>query len=124
MNGVAIEWMWKKAGQHWGWLLVFLVPLALFIALKIVLSAFARPAKVLDPTEKADARAKEERYVRQEGSAAVQEELEAELEDIRERREAEALRGFQEAEKAFDKLRKDPDKLVEAMKRVGKGEKL
>lgn len=122
--GAVIEWMWKKAGQHWAWILVFFVPLALFIVFKLVLQVFRPPVKVVDPVEKADARAKVERTARQEAAVAVQEELAAELEDIRVKKEAEALRGFQEAEKAFDKLRKDPDDLVEAMKRVGKGEKL
>lgn len=119
-----IEKAQNLARQHWGWLLLLIVPLALFILLHAVFQALRPRATAIDPVEKADQRAEVEQKVRQDAAEAVREDLEEKLGDLKANRESAALESFQEAEKAFNELRQDPDKLVEAMKRVGKGEKL
>lgn len=119
-----IEKAQNLARRHWGWLLLLIVPLALFILLHAVFQALRPRVTAIDPVEKADQRAEVEQKVRQDAAEAVREDLEEKLGDLKANRESAALESFQEAEKAFNELRQDPDKLVEAMKRVGKGEKL
>lgn len=112
------------AKRHWAWVVVLVVPLGLFFLLSLLFRAFRPEAQVVDPTEKADARAEAESDIRAEGAAEVKRELEQDLDKERATREAEAAQAFKDAEKKFTELRKDPEKLADAMKRVGRGEKL
>jgi hypothetical protein len=114
----------RLASSHWGWLLVLALPLLVFFALSAVIRLLRPAPVVVDPVEKADARAEKEAEVREAGAAAIEAKLDADLNDLKAKQEKEAAEAYMQLEKKFNELRKNPKKLAEAMKKVGRGEKL
>lgn len=107
MEALKKAWEWLK--KYWQWLL-FPVGIVLFILGRLTK---AGTVVTIDPTEKADERAKEERARRETELAAEQARLRARLDEVRAENQATLQKLNEEQMGKAAELEADPEKLNE-----------
>lgn len=122
MNNVK-TW-WTSTGWPWlkgNWWVLLLLPLMAIVAVGMFMMRFAKPPVIIDPTEKADERARLEAETRADQLEAEKARLALQLAVITAERDE--LRDKFEARlrDEVDALRDDPEKLREMMLSTGPG---